>query len=82
MRIEGAVEGADSVDLDGSTAADAAALLRNFMVRGQTPRVLAARGLADAVVRAVEMGDGRAACAAAKALQDFVAALEHGRQTG
>jgi ATP-dependent exoDNAse (exonuclease V) alpha subunit len=80
VRIQGALAGADT--LDETIAADAAALLRNFMVRGQNPRALAARMLADAVVRALEDGDDVAARAAAAALYELVAALLHGRTAG
>ena len=54
---------------------DAEQLWRNFMVRDDNPRALAARGLADAVVRAIEIGDNVVAEAAARALYDFVSTL-------
>ncbi|MCA9622326.1 MAG: hypothetical protein KC731_25050 [Myxococcales bacterium] len=57
-------------------------MLRNFVVRDEYPCALAARGLADVVLRAVEVGDHLAAEAAAKALYDFVTALRDRQEVG
>lgn len=63
---------ADSAE--GEHRIDAEQLWRSFLVCEESPRALAARGLADAVVRAVELGDDVVAEAATKALFAFVPA--------
>ena len=50
------------------------------MGRGPSPRTVAVRGLADAVVQAVELGDDCTAEAAAEALLGFMTALRRGQQ--